>query len=450
MMKFGHQVLYMLPVVTLVCGVLVMPARGQFGQQGPKLAGTGAVGDAQQGIAVSLSGDGNTAIVGGSSDNGGVGAAWVYTRGGGLWSQQAKLVGIDATGPSSGEQGFSVSLSGDGNTAIVGGPGDNLNVGAAWVYTRSDGVWTQRAPKLVGMGAIGGAKQGISVSLSGDGNTAIVGGTFDDGALGAAWVYARAGGVWSQQAKLVGAGAAGYAKQGQSVSLSCDGNTAIVGGLGGDAAWVFTRLNRVWTQQGPKLIGTGAIGCAQQGSSVWLSGDGNTAIVGGLNDNGGLGATWVYTRSEGVWSQQGPKLVGAAAVGFAQQGSSVSLSGDGNTAIVGGRGDNPSPPLNPVGAAWVFTRSDGVWGQLQSKLAGTGGKGNPLQGYSVSLSDDGNYAMLGGPSDNRDIESGRAAGAAWVFVKFPSRTPGTVTCITQSVFNRWSSIIAATLPQQQP
>src|SRR5262249_17366517 len=174
-----------------------------------------------------------------------------------------------------------------------------------------------------------------------------------------AWAYARSGGVWSQQAKLVGTGAVGDAKQGQSVSLSCDGNTAIVGGLGGDAAWVFTRSNGVWSQQGPKLVGTGAIGFAQQGSSVSLAGDGNTAIVGGFSDNRGLGATWVFTRSGGVWSQQGPKLVGTGAVGAARQGSSVSLSGDGNTAIVGGPGDNPSPPLNPVGAAWGFTRSDG-------------------------------------------------------------------------------------------
>ena len=70
--------------------------------------------------------------------------------------------------------------------------------------------------------------------------------------------------------------------------------------------------------------------------SVSLSADGNTAIVGGLSDNGGAGAAWVYTRSGGVWTQQGNKLVGTGAIGAAQQGISVSLSSDGNTAIVGG------------------------------------------------------------------------------------------------------------------
>ena len=62
-------------------------------------------------------------------------------------------------------------------------------------------------------------------------------------------------------------------------------------------------------QQGVKLIGTGAVGAVYQGWSVALSADGNTAVVGGYGDNGFAGAAWVYTRSGGVWSQQGAKLV---------------------------------------------------------------------------------------------------------------------------------------------
>jgi hypothetical protein len=96
-----------------------------------------------------------------------------------VWSQQAKLVGTGAVGPPGAEQGYSVSLSGDGNTAIVGGPLDNTNSGAASVFTHSGGVWSQQGPKLVGTGAVGpfgfGAEQGWSAALSGDGNTAIVG-----------------------------------------------------------------------------------------------------------------------------------------------------------------------------------------------------------------------------------------------------------------------------------
>src|SRR6185436_8097725 len=124
---------------------------------------------------------------------------------------------------------------------------------------------------------------------------------------------------------------------------------------GHGAAWVWTRSGGVWTQQGNKLVGSGAVGNANQGHSVSLSGDGNTAIVGGFADNfigddGPVGAVWVWARSGGAWTQQGNKLVGSGALGSARQGWSVSLSADGNTAIVGGLGNN-----NFVGAAWVFT-----------------------------------------------------------------------------------------------
>ena len=133
-----------------------------------------AVGNANQGTSVALSGDGNTAIVGGWGDNSRAGAVWVFTRSGGVWSQQgSKLVG---TGGVEAAQGWSVALSDDGNTAVVGGPGDHSHAGAVWVFTRSGGAWSQQGSKLVGTSAVGNGHQGSSVALSGDGTTAIVGG----------------------------------------------------------------------------------------------------------------------------------------------------------------------------------------------------------------------------------------------------------------------------------
>ena len=267
--RFG-PLLYGLAALFVVGSVLgasqadSQPGLVQFSQQGPKLVGTGVIGLAEQGWSVAV--DGNTAIVGGLADNKITGAAWVYTRSGDVWSQQGnKLVGAGVIG--SAGHGFSVALSADGNTAIVGGPYDNAMTGAAWVYTRNSDVWTQQGNKLVGTDAVGSAGEGVSVGLSADGNTAIVGGGGDNSSTGAAWIYTRNGGVWSQQgSKLVGLGAVGKPGHGFSVALSGDGNTAIVGGLGDNAsigaAWVYTRNGDVWTQQGNKLVGTGAVGAA--------------------------------------------------------------------------------------------------------------------------------------------------------------------------------------------
>jgi uncharacterized protein (TIGR03437 family) len=438
-------------------------ANAQFTQQA-KLLGNDVAGLADLGQSVAVSADGSTAIVGGPDDNNMAGAAWVFTRSqGGVWTQQGKkLVGTGAAnGLNGAQQGFSVALSGDGNTAIVGGPQDNYpGTGAAWVFTRSSGgVWTQVGPKLVGTGGSNAAQQGFSVALSSDGITAIVGGPGDNNSLGsfvgAAWVFTRSsGGAWSQQgAPLVGTGASQSA-QGRSVSLSADGNTAIVGGpcdgsslcLGLGAAWAFARVGGSWTQMGGKLVGTGAVGGANQGASVALSGDGNTAIVGGENDNAsgsllGYGAAWVYARSGNTWLQQGGKLTGTAANQSAELGGSVALSSNGNTAIVGGKNDNGG-----AGAAWLYTRSGNAWTQSGNKLVGSNAVGAAYQGTSVALSSDGSTAIVGGPGDNNSFTVG--IGAAWVFAGPASATiaPTVTTSAATSITISSATLAGAVNP----
>jgi hypothetical protein len=388
---------------------LLSTGYSQWIQQGSKLFPGNSIGSTiYHGYSVALSADGNTAIVGGIGDDANAGAAWVYTRSvGGIWTVAAKLVGFGAIGSAS--QGFSVAISADGNTSVVGGIGDNTFAGAVWIFIRNGGVWAQQGFKLVGTGAVGNAQQGVAVSLSADGNTLIVGGNRDNNFAGAVWVFTRNGNAWSQQgSKLTVTDAIGDSRFGISVDLSSDGNTAIIGGhtdnANAGAAWIFTRSDTSWTAQ-TKLSGSGAIGNARYGRSVSISSDGNTAIVGGYEDDAAKGSVWVYTRSGGAWTQQGNKLVGSGATGNASQGFSISLSADGNTAVVGGIDDNAF-----AGATWVFERSGGVWSQAGNKLFGSGAVGIANQGGAVAISPDGNTIIVGGIADNTNI------GAAWIFV----------------------------------
>src|SRR3989339_124927 len=381
---------------------------------GTKLEGAGAIGNAYQGRSVAISADGNTAAVGGFLDNTNIGAIWVFIKSGANWTQQGgKLIGSGAS--TSAQQGASLAISADGNTIILGGNSDNVGVGAVWVFTRSNGVWTQQGNKLVGSDIVGNAQFGYSVSLSADGNTALIGGFADNNFTGAAWIYTRTNGVWSQQGnKLIGTGAIGDARQGNSVSLSADANTAIIGGFqdnsGVGAAWIFTRSGNIWTQQGNKLIGTGAVGNATQGSAVAINADGNTVIIGGSSDDAlaipfaPKGAAWVFIRNSGVWSQQGNKLVGTGSPDAATQGASVSISADGNSAIVGG----PSDRIN-AGAAWLYKRSSGIWSQNGNKLEGSFVTGNSFVGNSVAMSANGNEVIIGGFQHNG------GTGSVWMF-----------------------------------
>ena len=325
---------------------LARAAAAQFSQQGSKLVGAGAVGNAAQGSSVAISGDGTTAIVGGPYDDSEAGAAWVYTRSGGIWSQQgAKLVGAGAVGAA--YQGSSVAISADGNTAIVGGPNDDptaplVGRGAAWVYTRSGGVWSQQGGKLVGSGAVGSARQGASVAISADGNTAILGSlrsTSDLNRYGpAALVFVRSDGKWIQQGeKLVGTGDE-FCGDRYSVALSANGDAAILAGFQGIST--FIRRNEVWSQQGEKVAVEGFV------KGVSISSDGSTFVVG---VDGPQRAAAVFARRDGVWVQEGGKLVGRGGLGY---GVSVALSGDGTTALLGESEDD-----DPIGGAWVFIRN---------------------------------------------------------------------------------------------
>src|SRR4029079_5599424 len=106
-----------------------------------------AVGQSAQGFSVALSADGNIAAIGARSDNGLVGAVWIFTRAGGVWTEQAKLIATGNAGRAS--IGLSVALNNDGTTLVAGGPEDNTNIGAVWVFTRNGNVWTQQGSKLV-------------------------------------------------------------------------------------------------------------------------------------------------------------------------------------------------------------------------------------------------------------------------------------------------------------
>jgi hypothetical protein len=251
------------------------------------------------GYSVAVSGD--TAVIGAyAEDTGGstAGAAYVFTRSSGAWVEQAKLMASDAV---YGDYfGYSVAVSGD--TAVIGAQFEDTGgstAGAAYVFTRTGGAWTQQA-KLMASDAQANDYFGASVSVSGD--TAVIGARLEDtggSGAGAAYVFTRTGGSWTQQAKLMASDAQESDQFGASVSVS--GDTAVIGayaedtgGSGAGAAYVFTRTGGSWTQQA-KLMASDAQESDQFGYSVSVSGD--TAVIGArLEDTGGstAGAAYVF------------------------------------------------------------------------------------------------------------------------------------------------------------
>jgi uncharacterized repeat protein (TIGR01451 family) len=319
----------------------------------------------QFGTAVSISG--NTAVVGANAKNSGQGAAYVFVRSGGVWTQQQELTASDGAA----NDGFGGSVLVSGDTAVIGAFGKNSNQGAAYVFVRSGGVWSQQQKLTASDGAVGDYF-GLSVSVSGD--TAVIGAYGKNGNQGATYVFVRSGGVWSQQQKLTASDSA--AQNDFGVSVSVTGDTAVIGANGNNssqgAAYVFVRSGGVWSQQ-QKLTASDGLTGDYFGYSVSVSGD--TAVIGARGKNSGQGAAYVFVRSGVVWSQQ-QKLTASDGAANDIFGQRVAVSGD--TAVIGAYGKNGG-----VGAAYVFVRSGVVWSQQQELNPSA-----PNVGADVSVSGD--------------------------------------------------------------
>jgi hypothetical protein len=442
--------------VLLASGAALALPSGSLVQQGKKIVpGDEFIAEKEKGsefgTSVAISADGNTAVVGGIGDekNGSMGgAAWIYTRSGGVWSEQQKLDGgSEQKGPA--QFGIGVAISADGNTVLVGGIADenkaSEQVGAVWVFVRSGSTWVQQGKKLEGKGEVGLGRFGRSVALSADGNTALIGGYFDGGPkaeeqTGAAWVFTRSGSSWAEQQRFTASDETGPGQFGISAALSADGNTALIGGPHDNgqagAAWVFTRSGSTWSQQGGKVTPKDESGEGEAGASVALSSDGNTALVGGPGDVTAGGAAWAFTRSGSTWSQQGGKLTGSGEQGAGGFGGGVALSADGNLALIGAPTDELKP-LQPTGAIWEFARSGSTWSQQGSKIRGGEIAKEAEFGVAPALSADGDTAFIGGPIDEDVI------GAGWAFADPPpTATTGAASGVTQSAATLGGTVAA--------
>jgi FG-GAP repeat protein len=356
------------------------------------------------GLGASVGISGTRVVVGAPGDNDDTGAAYVFVRSGSSWSQEAKLV---AAFPAT-DDGFASSVSIGGDRVVVGAPGDDQGAedsGAVYVFVRSGTTWSQEQ-KLKAGDAAAENFFGQSVDINNSGGDRFVAGAFRNNlSRGAAYVFARSGTTWSQEAKLTAADAADGDQLGFSVAIGANGGTVVAGALGENhagensgAAYVYLRSGTSWSQQ-QKLTADGAAE-DQFGRSVAI--DFPTIVIGSVLNNEGIGAAYVFVSVADVWSQQA-KLVAAVPERDDAFGGSVAISG--NTALVGAPLDS-----NGVGAVYVFDRSGTSWSQTQKFTAGDA---NCLDGFGSRVSIDGGDAVIGAPGND---DAGSGSGSAYVFV----------------------------------
>ena len=457
-------------------------------------------GDRFAGGSVAISGDGNTLVVGAHGEDSparGIntgdqtsniqyssGAVYVFARdASGGWAQQAYIKASNAEGAGNSSAswqgdffGYSTSLSDDGNTLVVGAPGEDSGIGginspgaqgdnsrsssgAAYVFSRSGTDWTQQAYIRASTPA-NGARFGSSVSISSDGTRIAVGAPSIKGHLGsgtgAVYVFSYSGTAWSQQQMLNASNTDSFDTFGLAVSLSGLGNTLAVGALHEDsgvaginggataeadnsmkdagASYVFILdAANNWVQQA-YIKASNPDASDYFGHVVALDYSGNTLVVSatredsaGTGVNSGMqsdnsmtdaGAAYVFVRdSSGNWTQQAyikagnsdSKDVFGGPFDNVSTSSTLGLSADGNTLVIGApgedsratglQGDQSDNSGGFNGAAYVFVRNGSTWSQqVYLKPGNLGG----WFGEGTAISADGGSILVGAPAENSD------------------------------------------------
>ena len=406
------------------------------------------------GSTVSLSTDGNTLAVAAlfeSSNGTGVngnqnddslpqaGAVYIFSRTGSTWRQQAYLKASNtgrAPVPGNPEDwgdgdqfGFTVALSGDGNTAAVGaisedstGAGINNNqfqgddsansAGAVYVFVRTGANWSQQA-YVKAANSEAGDLFGYNIGLSADGNTMAVAGYDEDGSprspngipdnrrggSGAIYVFTRDGSNWRQSAYLKGSRSEQGDSLGYSVVISHDGNTIAAGTADEDCY----------------IPGVNASPCDNDRVS-----------------NTSTGAAYVWGRTGNNWTEQA--YIKHSNPGLEDWfGARMALSGDGNTLAISAAledsiGQGINPPQNDdlaheAGAVYFYTREGTTWTQ-RAFVKASNNEAFDEFGSALSLSRDGRTLVVGargedsaatGVNGNQSDNSASEAGAVHVF-----------------------------------
>ena len=315
------------------------------------------------------------------------------------------------------EFGYSVAVAGD--IAVIGMPDDDesgLDSEAALVFSRVDGVWTQKYWLRPGDDAGVVKHHGFGSSIAFDGETIVVGAPFDDSKKGAAYLFVKPGDGWdnpngtdpvdlTDPAKLTAPNAAVGDEFGYSVAM--DGNTVVVGAYSDDStdtdgntvansgsAYVFTKPGNAWvsTSTAATLTASDAAAGDEFGSSVAV--DGNTIVVGASGDDGDAleftGSAFVFVKPNGGWvsTSTAAKLIAYTRGNQDYFGRSVAIDGD--TTVVGADGQESNK-----GSAFVFAEPSGGWVNKTetAKLTASVRSGGHRFGFSVAL--DGDTVVVG-------------------------------------------------------
>lgn len=319
---------------------------------------------------------------------------------------------------------FGGSLAVDGNTLVVGANAHTHYTGAAYVFTESNGVWTQVA-ELTASDGVTGLDFGGSVAVSG--NTVVVGAPASSSSkpISAIYVFEKPASGWTnmtQTAKLTPSDTNPAGSFPSSVTISNDTIAAgdwhhqVGNNLDQGTVYVFVKPATGWTNMTQTAELTASDGVTNDGLGLAVALKGNTLVAGALMFSSAnfAGAAYVFEKPANGWAngQQTAKLTASDPKTDAVFGQSVALSDDEATIVAGA----PGTTLGPDGDAYIFSKPATGWqnSTQSSELIAPTPAGLGLFGY-VAINGPGTIIAVGAPSTMVGIR--KHAGDAYVYRK---------------------------------
>lgn len=357
---------------------------------------SGEQGGDNTGNSVSMSSDSSIIAVGSflNSDNGlQSGNVKMYQYVDGSWNQLGQTI----FGEPGDRVGSSVSLSSNGTiVAICANNSSNINenAGIVKIFEYVDGSWNQLGQSILGENI--GVYAGSSVSLSSNGNSVIISNitrTIDSERHGNIRTFLYANGSWNQYGQSIVQGLGG-----ESVAMSSDGNYIVFGSfetINGQVR-AFNYADGSWNQLGETILGENG---DLAGCSVSMSSDGTIISVGAYGNNNYAGKVRIFQYVTGSWNQYGQSLYGDKAGDWG--GYSTALSSDGQTVCIGHIQNTTVNQQYYDGYVRLFKYYNGVWYQIGSDILSIIHVNNSDgTGSSVALSSDGNTVIIGAENAN--------------------------------------------------
>lgn len=340
------------------------------------------------------------------------GAAYVFRKRGGAWTEVARLF------PSDAEQydfaAFGRSVATDGATVVVGAPSLANGAGAAYVFEEVNGEWAEVA-KLTGKTEEGDVF-GWAVAVESD--TIAVGAPWADD-VGDVYLFTRGTGVavsdgWKAAGTLKQKGGksgdSAYLSFGRSIDIS--GDRLAVGAPGHDpdgmhsdagAVFVFARKGEEWRQEA-MLSASDELRWLYFGEDVAI--DRRTLVIGSRGDWDEAGAAYVYERKPGGWEEQVKLIAQQALPGDWAGADAVDLHG--RRIVIGARFDGES--AGRAGAMYLFQKMGRNWVEKE-RLLPPDGRADHLFGGAVAVF---KRSLLAGASGG-DTGGHAGVGAAYAY-----------------------------------